>query len=250
MRFEVAFTPELLPEPEGKVCVVIDVLRLTSAAVTMFGRGLKEALIVSTIEEALRQAAPGLLLCGERGGFPPEGFDHGNSPAEFDRLDLRGRRAVLATTNGTDALVRAAACPVVLVGSLLNLSAATAAALLEATARKLDVALLCAGNGAGRYFSLEDAFCAGAFVSKLVEQEHDVQLWGSAKAALRLYRSYRGSAQAAFRDSDHGASIAKLGFGADLTLCAKRDRFRVVPMLERRPNALWLCAEPTPRARS
>ena len=244
MRIEVAFAPALLPETVGRVCVVIDVLRLTSAAVTMFGRGLEEALVVSTVEEASRRANDGLLLCGERGGLRPEGFNHGNSPAEFDRLDLRGRRAVLATTNGTSALVRAAACPVVLVGSLLNLSAAARTAHAEATKRLLNVALLCAGNGVGRYFSLEDAFCAGAFVAELIRLEPGAQLWSSSKAALRLYDSYRGDAGAAFRDSDHGASLKELGFGEDLAFCAQRDRFAAVPALERRSDGLWLRAGP------
>ncbi len=62
MRIEVAFTPAMLPEAEGRVCVVIDALRLTSAVVTMFGRGLEEALVVATIEEARRRATDGLWL--------------------------------------------------------------------------------------------------------------------------------------------------------------------------------------------
>jgi len=241
LRIEVAFTPVLLTEPEGKVCLAVDLLRLSSSAATLFARGLAEALVAGTIEEARRLAAErsGYLLCGEEGGKPPAGFDYGNSPSEFDGLDLAGRGAVLATTNGTPALERAAGCPVVLLASLLNLSAAVSAALEEATAGEFAVAVLCAGNGRGRRFSLEDAFCAGALVDALASREGvEVSLWSSAAAAQRIYRSYRGSARAMFRESDHAAGLAKLGFGADLTFCARRDVFDVVPTLERTPEGL------------
>lgn len=235
MRIEVAFTPALLTDPEGKVCLVIDVLRATSSLVTMFGRGLAEAIVVESIEEARRESAkrPGWLLCGEAGGLAPEGFDHGNSPSEFNQLDLSGRRAIVATTNGTMALARASACPVVLVAALLNLRAAARAALREAAIGGRDIAVLCAGNSRARHFSLEDAFCAGAVVDELVSPGGPTRLWSSATAARRLYRSYRGSALAAFREADHGAVLIALGFQRDLEFSAQRDRVRVVPRLER-----------------
>jgi 2-phosphosulfolactate phosphatase len=239
LRIEVAFTPTLLAEPEGKVCLVVDMLRLTSSVVTMFARGLSEALVAGTIEEARRLAGArrGYLLCGEEHGKPPEGFDHGNSPSEFDALDLAGRRAVLATTNGTPALEQAAASPVVLMASMLNASAAVAAALREATAGGRDIAIVCAGSGRGRFFSLEDAFCAGALVDALASREGAaVSLWSSAAAARRLYRSYRGSASAMYDEADHAKSIAAIGFGADLAFCAQRDAFDIVPRLECTPE--------------
>jgi 2-phosphosulpholactate phosphatase len=54
------------------------------------------------------------------GGDPPRGFDLGNSPLEYP--EPRAGAAVLTTTNGTRAVVQAAAnCDLVLVGSMLNL---------------------------------------------------------------------------------------------------------------------------------
>ena len=241
LRIEVAFTPALLVEPQGKVCLAVDLLRLTSSAVTMFARGLAAALVAGTIEEARRLARqrPGHLLCGEESGTPPPGFDYGNSPSEYDGIDLAGRRAVLATTNGTPALERAAECPVVLLASLLNLSAVATAALEEAAAGEFDIAVLCAGSSGGRFFSLEDAFCAGALVDALASREGvEPSLWSSASAARRLYRSYRGSSRAMLEESDHARGLVGIGFGADLAFCARRDAFDVVPALERTPEGL------------
>ncbi len=243
MRIEVAFTPALLREPEGKLCVVVDLLRLTSTVITMFGRGLARALVVDTPGQARRaaRAQPSLLLCGEEGGLPPSGFDYGNSPSEFDRLDLRGRRAVLATTNGTPALTHAARCPVVLVGAQLNARAVANGALREASANDLDITILCAGNNRGLRFALEDAFAAGGLVQEMIRRRRKLELRDSAVAALQIYRSYRGSVRAAFRDAAHGRALIALGLRRDLAFCGQRDRFAVVPRLRRsRDRSLWL----------
>lgn len=246
MRLDVALTAAQLPSPERALCVVIDVLRASSSAVTMFGRGLGELFVAETVEEARRlaQAHPDALLCGEEQSLPPPGFDYGNSPAEFDQMDLAGRSAVLVTTNGTRALVRASCYPVVLVGALLNLQAAARWALREAAACGLDLVLLCAGQGGGLSVSLEDAFCAGALVEALSEAGASrPRLADGALAARWIYRSYRGEAESVFRASAHGAALVTLGFERDLTFCAQRDRFAVVPRLERQADgALALVA--------
>ena len=234
MRLDVALAPALLAGPERKVCVVIDVLRATSSLATMFARGLGEALVAGTVEQAraLRAERPGHLLCGEEQGLAPAGFDYGNSPVEFDGLDLRGQRAIVATTNGTRALSTAAVCRSVYTAALVNASAAARAAAREARDAGLDLVLLCAGNGGGRLFSLEDAYCAGALVDALEQDEHGLELWSSARAALRLYRSYDGPEEA-LRESDHARSLVAMGLGEDVTFCAQRDLFDVAPRLAR-----------------
>src|SRR5579885_499462 len=135
MRIETYVLPSLLKQPERHVCVVIDVLRATSTLATLIARGVREVAVVAAIAEAfaLRDAGGEAvrLLCGEVGGLPPAGFDYGNSPEEFARLDLAGRSAVLFTSNGTKALVRVAVSPAVFAGSLLNVTAAMNAALTE-----------------------------------------------------------------------------------------------------------------------
>ena len=237
MRVEVAFTPAMLVDGSTKVCILVDVLRATSTLVTMFGRGLAEALVTETVDEARRLASarPDYLLCGEEGGLPPAGFHYSNSPTEFDRLDLIKRRAILATTNGTPALARAADCPLVLVGAMLNVQAVTEVALREAAAAGRDVVIICAGHNRARSFSLEDAFCAGAVVEVMLSREGArPEPRSDALAARRLFRSYRGSARAAFLEADHGGTLLGLGLGHDLDFCAQRDRFAVVPRLERR----------------
>jgi 2-phosphosulfolactate phosphatase len=211
------------------VCVVVDVLRATTTLVTMFERGLDEALIAPSIDEARRLALarPDWILCGEQGGLPPEGFHYGNSPVAFSTLDMRGLRCVFATTNGTKALHAAGGSGSVLVGALLN-AKAVAEALASGGARR--TLILCAGE-AGES-SLEDVFCAGAIVERALSQS-DFHLDDGSAIALQLYRSFDGSAAEALSHAKHAASLAALGLQEDVGYCAQTDTSSLVPQAER-----------------
>jgi 2-phosphosulfolactate phosphatase len=243
MQVEVTFVPRLASDVEAKVCIVIDALRATSTLVVLIERGVREVVVCGTLAEARRVARrTGHLLCGEANSLPPPDFDYGNSPTEFATLDLGGRSAVLYTSNGTRALRRVAGAQAVLAGALLNCRAAAGAALAEAADPDRGIAIVCAGRGHGRYFSLEDAYAAGALVDSLLSQARPAglrpRLWNDALAALRLYRSYRGRALTCFRQADHGRSLIDLGLGHDLAFCARTDVSTAVPRLRRGEDGL------------
>ena len=246
MRLDVALLPRLpagrhglLRRPEDSACLLIDVLRASSSIVTLFAQGAKEVVAAGSTTAARRVAAQETgryLLCGEVFGLAPRGFDYGNSPTEFAGLDMRGRRVILSTTNGTKAMRRLSSSPVVLVGALLNARAAVAALLAVAKSRQIDATLVCAGLESGNAFSLEDAFVAGALVEAAIGQTRqttsgDLTLSDASLAACRLYQSYRGDALACFREAQHGQSLAAVGLGRDLEFCAQFDRYDIVPRL-------------------
>lgn len=242
MQLDVVLAAGLVRRPEEAVCIVVDVLRASSACVAMFDSGIEQVAVAPDTETARRLRAevlPGALLCGEVGGLAPEGFDYGNSPVEFGALDLHGHSAVLSTSNGTRALHAVAAAPAVFVGCLLNRTAAAAAALTAARRAATGVTVLCAGNDLGAAFSLEDSFAAGALlVALLTELEAAMGadrplLTDSAVMARRLFQSYEGDGLAAFREAAHGRGLERLGFAADLVRCAEVDRSRSVPRLRR-----------------
>jgi 2-phosphosulfolactate phosphatase len=243
MRLDVAFLPRDVAEPERAVCIVIDALRATSTIATVFGGGACAVIVAGTVEEArrLREAHPDALLCGESGGLPPEGFDHGNSPVEFAGLDLRGRTLILATSNGTRALSGLRAARTVLTGSLLNLSACAEQAAADATAYGA-LTVVCSGTDLGSRFSLEDTVVAGAFVERILAARPGAagRLEDGARAALRLWQGYRAQPRAAFADAVHGRALSRLGLGADLDACAAIDRYAVAPQLSVREGTLVL----------
>jgi 2-phosphosulfolactate phosphatase len=229
VSLRVAFTPGSIPVPVPDICVVIDVLRATSTLVTMFAQGLDEAFVAPSIKEARSLARErNLLLCGEQGGIAPEGFDYGNSPAAFSRVALHGRRAVLATTNGTVALTAARARSAVLVGSLLN-AGAVIEALRQAGAE--DILILCSGEERGRLLCAEDVYCAGAIVDGLMVTGSGTDPADDALIARSFFRSH-GSAGGALASTKHGAQLAEIGFAEDVAFCAQRDRYAVVPRVE------------------
>jgi 2-phosphosulfolactate phosphatase len=242
VRFDVAFLPTEVHDPAGAVCIVIDALRATSTLATLFGRGVTVVHVAGSIEDAreLYAGLPESLLCGESGGLPPAGFDYGNSPVEFEGLDVAGRTVVLATSNGTRALASLAGAHAVFTGSLLNLTAAARAALDVAKRDRIKrVIAVCAGNELGTIFSLEDTYVAGAFIERLVRLADDpdalARLADRATAAYRLWRAY-SSPRLAVGEAVHGQALARLGLSADLDACARVDIYPVAPRLTHTPT--------------
>jgi 2-phosphosulfolactate phosphatase len=214
MRVHVAFTPdEAAAAPIG---VVVDVLRATSTIAQALASGYRRVLCCAEIDEALalRDALGDAIVGGERNAVQVEGFDVGASPREF--LEPRAETLILSTTNGTRTILRAAAaCDVVLLGSLLNLDAVARAA----RERGEDVAVLCAGfKGA---FALDDAYCAGRIVQLLDGDPTDAAI-----AADLVARSFP-DAQSALNARTYGPP----GLEEDIAFCARESVLDVVPRL-------------------
>jgi 2-phosphosulfolactate phosphatase len=161
VRCHVAFTPaEAASAPLG---IVVDVMRATSSIAQALASGYRRVLCCSEIEEArsLRaELGDEAITGGERDARVIEGFDAGASPREF--REPRAETLILSTTNGTRAVVAAAAsCGEVVIGSLLNLDAVAG----FARERGEDVVVLCAGYKDA--FAIDDAYCAGRILALL-----------------------------------------------------------------------------------
>jgi 2-phosphosulfolactate phosphatase len=163
-----------------------------------------------------------LLLAGERDGLPLEGFDLGNSPEEFEQI--KGRRVVMTTTNGTVAIQAMKVAAKVLIGSLLNIDA-LADYLFRHRPRSL--LLVCAGTG--EEFSLEDAIGAGALVARLPDEEG---ISDSAIFVRSLYERVGDDVLEWLRQTQNGKHLQKIGKDGDIRRCAQLSVFDVVGYLE------------------
>ena len=233
MQIAVALTPlNLAPLPLAqRAVVVIDVLRMTSVAITALSHGAVGILPVTDVEEARRQAhrLPGALLCGERKGLPLPSFALGNSPLEYTAERVNGKQIIATTTNGTRVLNMAAKARRVLLGAFLNVSA-----VARALAGETDVLLACAGTRDA--LSLEDVLAAGAIIERLQAQDHQPALDDAALCALWLYQSARSDLLAALRPTTHCAYLLGLGqpqYEADVHACLCEDTCQTVPALRR-----------------
>jgi 2-phosphosulfolactate phosphatase len=225
LKVSVGFTPaEAVAAPVG---IVIDVLRATSVICEALAAGYERVACVGEIDDARALAGPGVALAGERHNVLIEGFDFGNSPRELAGAEPIAETLVLTTTNGTRALLGAAArCETVLVASLLNLDA-----IVEAARGDGDVAILCAGvEGA---FAIDDAYVAGRIAAALGGEPDD-----SAIAAARLAGAL-GSAQQGIGGGVSAANIRRVGLDEDIAWCARESVLDLVPrVVERTPSSV------------
>ena len=225
---DVALCPSEIRRFEGldlsrTTAVVFDVLRATSTMITGLEHGVDRFFPVETVEAARARKAqdPNLLLAGERGGLPLEGFDLGNSPAEFKRIG--GKSVVLTTTNGTVALHRVRRAKRVYIGALLNLDAL--AQVLEHE-NSTDLLLVCAGTG--EEFAIEDATAAGGLVERLPSKS----LSDAAVLVKTLYREASPDIFTSLRQSRNGHALVGIGKLQDVEECARLAVSQTVGVME------------------
>lgn len=240
MRIEAVLLPGQRHDPAGSVCVVVDVLRASSTIVTLLEQGAREVVAAPDVQTAaaLRERFPGYLLCGEKDGLPPPGFDYGNSPAEFSHLTLAGRGVILATSNGTRVIAGLRQAPAVLAGCLLNRTAVARAAVGLASQRGLDIAVVCSAAYSGSVFVLEDALGAGAIVDAAIAFAPDLGASDAALFARAAFAQMREDIAGAIASAYHAQELVAAGLAADVAYCARLDISQAVPLAGREAGGL------------
>lgn len=235
--------PEEIPAEElaGNAAIVIDVLRATTTICHALAAGATEVVPFRTVEETLAAAEKAgrdqVVLGGERRGVRIDGFDLGNSPAEYTAESVGGQRVFLTTTNGTQALHHARLAKRVLIAAVVNLSS-----VIESVLDEPAINIVCAGTDGEE--TLEDILLAGAIVERLtVTPTAAWQFNDGAIAAVREWRLLVGKAEIAkhsieahlaekLRDTLGGRNCIEVGNAADLPDCARIDHVRVAPELD------------------
>jgi 2-phosphosulfolactate phosphatase len=212
---EVCFTPrEIRP---ADVAVVVDVLRATSTIVQALAAGYSGVLCCRSVATARSLRARGRVLAGERECVRVPDFELGNSPAAVAATGRNGEELVLATTNGSPAIVAASsAARRVLIGSLLNLGA-----VLDAIRAETAVTIVCSGTD-GRA-ALEDVYVAGRLVAALDGTRSD-----AARVAERVASAYPAPLEP-LAESEGGARLRATGQEPDIAWCARESALAVVP---------------------
>lgn len=237
----VHYLPQFVSESDlaGGTVVVIDLLRASTTICHALAAGATEVFAFREVGDAVRAAETqgsraSLLLGGERGGERIEGFDLGNSPAEYTPDQVFGKQVFFTTTNGTLALQHARLAGRVLVGAAANLSA-----LADILVDEEQVHLLCAGTN-GRV-SREDQLIAGAIAHELAAREASPRKRNeSADSVLGEWQELLNTARALgrstsdqlaieLRDTPGGKNLIAIGQDTDLPLCAKIDTHDLVP---------------------
>ncbi len=222
------------------IAIVIDVLRATTSISTALHNGARRIIPVAELEAAQELAtqlrasispeeARYVLLCGERHGIKPTGFDLGNSPLEYTASAVQHKTLVMTTTNGTQALERTRHAALQLAVGFTNLRANIEYLLHYLHTPKLhttrisSIRLVCAGTEGAP--SEEDTLCAGAFIDALLAEEPALQPDEYSFTAFKTYASLSDEAALhdALRTTPHALYLASLGFGRDVEAALQRD---------------------------
>jgi phosphosulfolactate phosphohydrolase-like enzyme len=172
----------------AELTVVFDVLRATSSAAVLVHRGAALRVVETpALLRAMTAPKPGEYLLVSELGVDHAGARIDNSPVAAQNVQLGGHTPVLVTTNGTRALLAAAArSRAVMAASFLNLSATYMHILHTAPAR---VTLLPAGDFASGLPHYEDEQCAAALTAMLAgESPNLTALAASCRGDARIQR--------------------------------------------------------------
>jgi 2-phosphosulfolactate phosphatase len=224
--------------------IVVDLLRASTTICQALESSAECVVPFVEIDETLAAAAKcgrqTVLLGGERHGLKIDGFDLGNSPAEYTPEVVRGRRILFTTTNGARALHHAIQARHVYVGAAVNCRAVAREALGTHA-----INILCAGTGGE--ITREDILCAGSLVDAVLDgstasSAPQYSLHHHAEAARHQWHAVLEAARHAGRsvidqfthelhDTTGGRNLLATHQSADIALCAQLNSLSIVPEL-------------------
>ena len=235
------YTHFLPPAPgtfaSGDIAIVVDILRATSVMATALHAGAQAIYPCLELDEAkaLAQSMPDSLLCGERQGLMPEGFNLGNSPGDYTHKLCQGRPIVMTTTNGTRALMASASAEMVYTLSFGNIGKVFDA--VKPT--NASIHLVCSGTDG--QISWEDTLACGLLANALAGEGHEPgndatriaislyenELWwldiaarGPQPALVRVLKQGRG-----------GRRVCEIGLEKDIIEVARLNDFDILSQM-------------------
>ena len=205
------------------ITVVIDVFRASNTIIACLANGVEHIIPVGELKDAysLKRENPDHLLFGERGGIPPEGFDHDNSPAKATKLDLNEKKIILTTSAGSQGIIYSKNAEEILIGSFAN-----ARAIVDYLKNKdpEKITLLAIGNQAIEP-ATEDEECAKYLKSQFEDRKMD----------LNQMRDE-------ILKSDGANRLRRLGQEDDLEFCLNLNTHKVIPKFDRKTGKVTDCS--------
>lgn len=228
MKIDIVFTADeaTKEKTQGKICVIIDVLRATSVMITALQNGAEKIYPfkdIETIQEKCRNLK-NIIKCGERNALKIPGFDLGNSPLEFTKEFVSGKDIYMSTTNGTKAIENSKNADKILICAFLNIHSVVEK-IIE---YNKDTVIVCAGTN-GK-FSLDDALCAGLIIKDLMNLT-DISINDTALALIRISESHE-NLEEILKGCYHYSKLLSLGFASDMEHIFSVNKYNIVPEYE------------------
>ena len=228
-RLNVCLTSDLFHHyDEGdKLVLVVDILRATSVISTAFHYGISELIPVSSVEQAKQYMnKEGYIVAAERNAEPIEGIPLGNSPFQYMNDDVKNKRLVLTTTNGTKS-IKLASKHEVISASFVNQDAVYNFIMKS----KKDVVVLCSGWKG--LVNMEDSIFAGVLSDKLLKTNKFQSKCDSVLASIAIKRDAGNDLFSYLEDSAHRNRLKHLNMEADTKFCLNPTfKSSIIPILK------------------
>ena len=228
-RLNVCLTSDLFHHyDEGdKLVLVVDILRATSVISTAFHYGISELIPVSSLEEAKQYInKEGYIVAAERNAEPIEGIPLGNSPFQYMNDDVKNKRLVLTTTNGTKS-IKLASKHEVISASFVNQDAVYNFIMKS----KKDVVVLCSGWKG--LVNMEDSIFAGILSDRLLKTNEFQSQCDSVLASVAIKRDAGNDLFSYLEDSAHRNRLKHLNMEADTKFCLNPTfKSSIIPILK------------------
>lgn len=245
IEFEVAFIPRAVKD-SAQICVLIDVLRATSAMVTMLDKGCSEIILTSDEKESMKgtpdhQLNETLVCAEDLDGKVSEHAQFSPSLVSILPMNLTNKRVILKTTNGTRAGITLwnAGIKHILIGSLHNAKAVMEKAVRLANETKKNITIVCAGRESGNIVALDDVYTAGTLIKYGIEIAKSLNrnpiLKDSAKISKHLLSVYPNTISS-FKDSGSGETMRRINSLEDINICSEENISTLAPMLDFNDN--------------
>lgn len=219
----------ILARQAGHVAVVVDALRASATAASLLQAGASDLVLVREVEDAyaVRRARPEVLLFGERGGLPPEGFDGGNSPRDTGMAT--GRDVVFTTTTGVQRMADAWGARALFMGTTMNAQRVAAAAIEAARARS-DIVLIPAGLASDPAFDAQEDWVGATVVARKIAAMTDCKI-GEGRTLFERWAGLidREGVERLFAQAPHAEKLRRVGLEIDIAYCAQVDVLESVP---------------------
>lgn len=206
------------------VAVMVDALRASATITSLMAAGVRRVWVATEVEQARamkERLDNDAFLVGEREGFPPPGFDVGNSPRGVMDLDLEGRDAVFTSTTGSARLGQLRGASLALVGTAVN--AALVARVVAEQAPDGRLFTVAAGLRGAPGGTEEDWIGAALIAERTTEHGFE---WINRDLGVQGYWPPvldAPSVRQGFFDGAHGRVLVDKGLASDIEDCAALD---------------------------
>lgn len=217
------YEPHTMKQPY--TAVAVDILRATTAICAAFTAGAEMIVPLTSISQLPKYRHNGFHIAAERNGIKIMQAEFGNSPTEYLKMDLTGKRIAFSSTNGTSCILKTAHANRSYVGSFSNISVL----LKQLTEKPQNTVVVCSGwnQDAG----IEDVLFAGEVAQRLIESglftagndstHMAIDLWNIAQNNLLQYSS----------KASHVKRLQRLGYQNDIEFAFQHDTCHCLPKL-------------------